>query len=98
MKTQSLNKPKRRNSHKLKALIALVAAMMAVTAIAFASLSFADEDVTYSQAFPDDSFRAYTLGVIGDGRTDDDLITAEDQAVLAGITVLDVSNLGIADL
>ena len=53
---------------------------------------------TYSQVFPDPGFRWCVLNLIGGGRTSTSTVTDADKAAMAGLTNLNVSGYGIADL
>ncbi|MCL2137152.1 MAG: hypothetical protein FWH40_06495 [Coriobacteriia bacterium] len=60
---------------------------------------FADEDdLTFSQAFPDPGFCSFTLDFLGGEKTASSIFTDEDKAFLAEATVLDVSAQGIVSL
>ena len=54
--------------------------------------------VSFLEAFPDDVFRLYVLtNVITDGRTETDLITEDDIALMAAWTDLDLNGIAVVD-
>ena len=87
----------------LKKFIVLLIIIMLVTGVHILSFSSAVgteyEGVTFLQAFPDPNFRNPVLvNVIGDGRTENCLITDEDKATMASWTWMNAINLNISDL